>query len=91
MVADNRALLWDEDRVNVNGGAIALGHPLGASGSRILATLIHALIRVGGNRGIASACLGEAKRLPSRSNERSSVNGNGRTPADYMQSTGTLR
>ena len=58
MVADSRALLWDEDRVNVNGGAIALGHPLGASGSRILATLIHALIRVGGTRGIASACLG---------------------------------
>ena len=58
MVADNRALRWDEDRVNVHGGAIALGHPLGASGSRILATLIHALIRRGGTRGIASACLG---------------------------------
>ncbi len=65
MVADNRALHWDEDRVNVNGGAIALGHPLGASGSRILATLIHALIRRGGSRGIASACLGGGEAFAS--------------------------
>src|SRR5690606_5562499 len=41
-LADGRALNWDWDRVNVNGGAIALGHPIGASGARILATLLHA-------------------------------------------------
>jgi acetyl-CoA C-acetyltransferase len=46
------------DRVNVHGGAIALGHPIGASGARILTTLIHALTRHGGRRGIASVCIG---------------------------------
>ena len=49
---------WDWDKVNVNGGAIALGHPLGASGARILTTLIHALKDRGLKRGIASLCLG---------------------------------
>lgn len=49
---------WDWDKVNVNGGAIALGHPVGASGARILVTLIHALAARGGSRGIASLCLG---------------------------------
>ncbi|MBT8060378.1 MAG: acetyl-CoA C-acyltransferase [Gammaproteobacteria bacterium] len=48
----------DHDRVNVNGGACALGHPIGASGARILVTLIHALRRRGGKRGVASLCLG---------------------------------
>jgi acetyl-CoA acyltransferase len=46
------------DRVNVNGGAIALGHPLGASGARLVATLVHELKRSGGRRGIASLCVG---------------------------------
>ena len=46
------------DRVNVNGGACALGHPIGASGARILVTLIHALRQRGGGRGIASLCIG---------------------------------
>jgi len=46
------------DHVNVHGGAIALGHPLGASGARVLTTLIHALKRIGGKRGIASLCIG---------------------------------
>lgn len=49
---------WNWDKVNVNGGAIALGHPLGASGARILVTLIHALRDRGMHRGIASLCLG---------------------------------
>ena len=48
----------DNERVNVNGGAIALGHAIGSSGSRILTTLIHALKRKGLKRGIATACLG---------------------------------
>ena len=48
----------DHARVNVNGGACALGHPVGASGARILVTLLHALRRRGGRRGVASLCLG---------------------------------
>lgn len=57
-VANIRALGLDPDRVNVNGGAIALGHPIGASGARVLITLIYALKQRGGKRGIASLCLG---------------------------------
>jgi acetyl-CoA C-acetyltransferase len=49
---------WDWDKVNIRGGAIALGHPIGASGARILVTLIHALQDTGGKRGLATACLG---------------------------------
>jgi acetyl-CoA C-acetyltransferase len=49
---------WDWDKVNVNGGAIALGHPLGASGARVLTTLIYALKDRGLKRGVASLCLG---------------------------------
>ena len=49
---------WDWDKVNVRGGAIALGHPIGASGARILVTLLHALQDTGGKRGLATACLG---------------------------------
>lgn len=46
------------DRVNVHGGAVALGHPIGASAARILTTLLYALKRTGGKRGIASLCIG---------------------------------
>jgi acetyl-CoA C-acetyltransferase len=48
----------DMDKVNVNGGAIALGHPIGASGARIVATLLHELRRRGGRYGLATLCLG---------------------------------
>ena len=48
----------DEAKVNINGGACALGHPLGSSGSRIIVTLLHALKRTGGKKGIASLCIG---------------------------------
>jgi len=58
MVADTRLIGWDEARVNVSGGSIALGHALGSTGTRILATLVHALVRRDGHRGIAAACLG---------------------------------
>ena len=58
VVANGRELGMDWDRLNVNGGAIALGHPIGASGARVLVTLIHALRARGGGRGIASLCLG---------------------------------
>ena len=57
-LADGRALGWDWDRVNVNGGAIALGHPIGASGARIVATLLYELRRRGGRYGLATLCLG---------------------------------
>jgi acetyl-CoA C-acetyltransferase len=46
------------DRLNVNGGAVALGHPIGASGARLLVTLLHALQARGGRRGVASLCIG---------------------------------
>lgn len=58
MVADGKLLDWDPTRVNVHGGAIALGHPLGCSGARLLTTLLYALRHQGGRRGIAAACLG---------------------------------
>jgi acetyl-CoA C-acetyltransferase len=57
-VADGNALGWDWDRVNVNGGAVAIGHPIGASGARVLVTLIHALQDRGGRTGLATLCLG---------------------------------
>ncbi|OED40336.1 acetyl-CoA acetyltransferase [Endozoicomonas sp. (ex Bugula neritina AB1)] len=53
-----KELSLDEDRVNIYGGACALGHPLGASGARILVTLLHALKRTEGKRGVASLCIG---------------------------------
>jgi acetyl-CoA C-acetyltransferase len=58
MVACMKALEIPADRVNVNGGAIALGHPIGASGARVLATLLYAMKNRGAKRGIASLCLG---------------------------------
>ncbi len=57
-LADGRGLDWDWDRVNVNGGAIALGHPIGASGSRILVTLLHAMKDRQVATGMATLCLG---------------------------------
>ncbi len=48
----------DHGKVNVNGGACALGHPIGASGARIIVTLVHALKNRGGGKGIASLCIG---------------------------------
>jgi acetyl-CoA C-acetyltransferase len=57
-LADGRELGFDWDRVNVNGGAIALGHPIGASGARIVATLLHELVRREGRYGLATLCLG---------------------------------
>ncbi|HEY0734961.1 MAG TPA: acetyl-CoA C-acetyltransferase [Herpetosiphonaceae bacterium] len=57
-LANVKALNLDQERLNVNGGAIALGHPIGASGARVLVTLLHALQDRGGQRGIATLCLG---------------------------------
>jgi acetyl-CoA C-acetyltransferase len=58
VLADGRELRFDWSKVNVNGGAIALGHPIGASGARIVATLLHELRRRGGRYGLATLCLG---------------------------------
>ncbi|HZS00988.1 MAG TPA: acetyl-CoA C-acyltransferase [Chloroflexota bacterium] len=58
VLANGRTLDWDWDRVNVHGGAIALGHPLGATGARILVTLLYALRERGGRRGLAALCHG---------------------------------
>ena len=53
-----RDLGLDRERVNINGGACALGHPIGATGARIIVTLLHAMQRNGFERGIASLCIG---------------------------------
>jgi len=66
VLANGKALAdmgWNWDKVNVNGGAIALGHPIGASGARVLTTLIYALKNRGLKRGIASLCLGGAEAV----------------------------
>jgi acetyl-CoA C-acetyltransferase len=57
MLACLRDLPIAEDRLNVNGGAIALGHPIGATGARIVVTLLHELARRGGKRGLATLCM----------------------------------
>jgi len=57
-IAVNKGLGWDTSKVNVNGGAVALGHPIGASGARILVSLLHQLQRQGGKKGIATLCIG---------------------------------
>ena len=56
--AVNKEMGWDTAKINVNGGAIAIGHPIGASGARILVTLIHEMIRRDAKRGLASLCIG---------------------------------
>jgi len=57
-LADGKELGWDWDKVNVHGGAVALGHPIGASGARVLTTLLYALKDRGGKTGLATLCLG---------------------------------
>lgn len=57
-IAVNKELKWDTSKVNVNGGAIALGHPIGASGARILTTLIHAMKKRKVKKGLATLCIG---------------------------------
>ena len=56
--AVNRDLAFDPAKVNVNGGAIAIGHPIGASGARILTTLLHEMKRRGARKGLATVCIG---------------------------------
>jgi acetyl-CoA C-acetyltransferase len=54
----NRVLGWDDSKVNVNGGAIALGHPIGASGARVLVTLLHEMAKRNAKKGLATLCIG---------------------------------
>jgi acetyl-CoA C-acetyltransferase len=56
--AVNKDLGWDPDKVNVNGGAIALGHPIGASGTRVFVTLLHEMIKRDAKQGLATLCIG---------------------------------
>jgi acetyl-CoA C-acetyltransferase len=57
-IAVNKEMGWDTKKINVNGGAIAIGHPIGASGCRILVTLIHEMIKRDAKKGLASLCIG---------------------------------
>ena len=57
-LAVNKDMGWDPAIVNVNGGAIAIGHPIGASGARMLVTLLHEMPRRGAKKGLATLCIG---------------------------------
>jgi acetyl-CoA C-acetyltransferase len=57
-ISVNRGMGWDESKVNVNGGAIAIGHPIGASGARVLTTLLHEMNRGSAKKGLATLCIG---------------------------------
>ncbi len=57
-IAVNKGMGWDTDKVNVNGGAIAIGHPIGASGARVLVTLLHEMQRRDAKKGLATLCIG---------------------------------
>ena len=54
----NKELGWDAEKINVNGGAIALGHPIGASGARILVSLLHEMAKRDAKKGLATLCIG---------------------------------
>jgi acetyl-CoA C-acetyltransferase len=56
--AVNKEMGWDTSRVNVNGGAIAIGHPIGASGARVLVTLLHEMGKRDARKGLATLCIG---------------------------------
>jgi acetyl-CoA C-acetyltransferase len=64
-LAVNKDLGWNPDIVNVNGGAIAIGHPLGCSGARIVTTLLHEMRRRGTARGAATMCIGVGQGIAS--------------------------
>ena len=54
----NKDMGWDTSKVNVNGGAIALGHPVGASGNRVFVTLLHEMVKRDAKKGLATLCIG---------------------------------
>jgi len=57
-ISVNREVGWDTSKVNVNGGAIAIGHPIGASGARVLVTLLHEMQKRDAKKGLATLCIG---------------------------------
>jgi acetyl-CoA C-acetyltransferase len=57
-IAVNREMKWDTSKINVNGGAIAIGHPIGASGARVLVTLLHEMVKRDAKKGLTSLCIG---------------------------------
>jgi acetyl-CoA C-acetyltransferase len=57
-LAVNKDMGWNADKVNVNGGAIAIGHPIGASGTRVLVTLLHEMQKADAKKGLATLCIG---------------------------------
>jgi acetyl-CoA C-acetyltransferase len=57
-LAVNKDMGWDPTKVNVNGGAIAIGHPIGASGARVLVTLLHEMAKRDAKKGLATLCIG---------------------------------
>jgi acetyl-CoA C-acetyltransferase len=57
-IAVNKDLGWDTEKVNVNGGAIAIGHPIGASGARVFVTLLHEMQKRNAKKGLATLCIG---------------------------------
>jgi acetyl-CoA C-acetyltransferase len=57
-LAVNKDISWDTSKVNVNGGAIAIGHPIGASGARVLVTLLHEMQKRDAKKGLATLCIG---------------------------------
>ena len=57
-IAVNREMKWDTTKINVNGGAIAIGHPIGASGARVLVTLLHEMVKRDAKKGLTSLCIG---------------------------------
>ena len=57
-IAVNKQMGWDTSKINVNGGAIALGHPIGASGARVLVSLLHEMVRRDAKKGLAALCIG---------------------------------
>jgi acetyl-CoA C-acetyltransferase len=57
-IAVNKDMGWDVNKVNVNGGAIAIGHPIGASGARVLVTLLHEMGKRNAKKGLATLCIG---------------------------------
>ena len=87
MVADGKQLGWDEERVNVNGGAIALGHPLGCSGARLLTTLLYALRARDGRRGIGAPASAGARPSPSPSRPSPETDGRTRNRRRYPRSS----
>jgi hypothetical protein len=81
---------WDTDKVNVNGGAIAIGHPIGASGARVLVTLLHEMQRRDAKKGLATLCIGGGRACATNRPDRAIIVTSWRRRPDREPSTPTL-